>query len=464
MAETVRHQRGSLPRRAVRRLLMRMQRWTAPNVMPTIIHESNRTGSLEARTDTVEAWIRHFNAHMQALEARSNELDARGLAAQLRQFEIRLAELDGYRLARAEQMRRQQRLGEHYAGSLASLISRIETLQVAIDHVEAEVAEHGISQDRVITRLDELQQDTARLSAAATAFSNYQEGQQLELHELSERQHELGNTVASFGDQLEIVSRAGAGRGRLLTKLNQTITAGAGTPPAASPPNAPKLGPDHGLDALYLEFEDRARGSRLDIKERQSVYLPLLAETGAGTVDRPVLDLGAGRGEWLELLKENGFEASGVDLNAVMVGLCQELELDCVEGDALVCLKALPNESLGMLSGFHIIEHLPFEMFVALLDEAMRVLAQGGLILLETPNPANVLVGSHTFYMDPTHRNPMPSEMVRIIAEARGFAEVEIRTLHPASGQFQAQDTDLAAQLDALFYGPQDYAVIGRKR
>ena len=103
-------------------------------------------------------------------------------------------------------------------------------------------------------------------------------------------------------------------------------------------------------------------------------------------------------------------------------------------------------------------------MFVALLDEAMRVLAQGGLILLETPNPANVLVGSHTFYMDPTHRNPMPSEMVRIIAEARGFAEVEIRTLHPASGQFQAQDTDLAAQLDALFYGPQDYAVIGRKR
>lgn len=464
MADAVRHHRGSLPRRAVRRLLLRMQRWTAPDVMPTIIHESNRTGSLEMRADTIEDWIRHFNAHMQALEARRSELDGRGLAARMQQFEARLVELDGYRLVRAEQMRRQQRLSEHYASSLASLVDRLGMLQAVIDRIEAGLAEREDGDKCTAIRLDGLQQDLARLDGAATALSTYQEGQQLELQELSARQLELRPVLASFVDQLDMLSRAGAGRGRLLTKLNQTVSAGTEIPPAASLLDTTKASLDHGLDALYLEFEDRARGTRTDIKQRQSVYLPLLAETNAGLPDRPILDVGAGRGEWLELVKENGLEASGVDMNVVMVGLCRDLGLDCVEGDALAYLKALPDESLGLISGFHIIEHLPFEVFVMLLDEAMRVLAPGGAILLETPNPANVLVGSHTFYMDPTHRNPMPSEMVRIIAEARGFAEVEIRVLHPADGKFRAQDRELAAQLDALFYGPQDYAVIGRKR
>jgi len=134
-----------------------------------------------------------------------------------------------------------------------------------------------------------------------------------------------------------------------------------------------------------------------------------------------------------------------------------------VQNDAISYLRGLPDDSIGAITGFHIIEHLPFKAFVALLDESRRTLMPGGMILFETPNPANVLVGSRLFYLDPTHRNPMPGEMTAMMAEARGFVQVEIRELFPMAARFQARDEVLARQLDRLFHGPQDYALVARK-
>ncbi|WP_048862242.1 class I SAM-dependent methyltransferase, partial [Acidisphaera rubrifaciens] len=220
---------------------------------------------------------------------------------------------------------------------------------------------------------------------------------------------------------------------------------------------------DHRLDALYVAFEDRFRGARADIRERQRAHLPVMRAAGAGTAARPIVDVGAGRGEWLELLRDEGLVALGVDLNARMAALCREMGLDCAADDAIEYLRRLPDASVGAVTGFHIIEHLPFRVFVALLDESLRVLAPGGVVLFETPNPANVLVGSRYFYLDPTHRNPMPAEMTAMIAEARGFVGVRIHELHPSQARFTARDEVLAAQLDALFHGPQDYALIAGK-
>lgn len=220
---------------------------------------------------------------------------------------------------------------------------------------------------------------------------------------------------------------------------------------------------DHLLDPLYLEFENRFRGSLELIKERQRTHLPLMRECDAGTPGRTIIDVGAGRGEWLELLREEGLAALGIDLNESMVQACEARGLDCLHGDAVARLAELPAGSVGAVTGFHIIEHLPFRVMVALLDEALRVLAPGGVILFETPNPANLMVASRWFYLDPTHRNPLPGEMVAMIAEARGFVGVEIRPLHPATGSFAAQDKLLAGQLDAIFHGPQDYALVARK-
>ena len=217
------------------------------------------------------------------------------------------------------------------------------------------------------------------------------------------------------------------------------------------------------LDGLYLQFEDRLRGSRDDIKERQTPYLDLVREAGAGSAARPVLDIGTGRGEWLEVLREHDLVGRGVDLNTAMVDLCRSLDLDCIQADALATIEALPDASIGMITGFHIIEHLPFEVFVRLLDQGLRVLAPGGLLLVETPDPQNLIVGSHTFYNDPTHRNPLPSLAVRTMAEARGYRQVEIRRLHPSPSRFTGTDAELIGQLNDAFFGPQDYAMIARK-
>ena len=115
------------------------------------------------------------------------------------------------------------------------------------------------------------------------------------------------------------------------------------------------------------------------------------------------------------------------------------------------------------MTGFHIIEHLPFKTMVRLFDAALLALAPGGLGVFETPNPANLLVASRWFYLDPTHRNPLPGEMVAMIAEARGFTGVSIVDLHPMAQRFGGQDAVLREQLDQIFHGPQDYALLARK-
>jgi O-antigen chain-terminating methyltransferase len=221
----------------------------------------------------------------------------------------------------------------------------------------------------------------------------------------------------------------------------------------------------HTLDALYLSFEDQFRGSWEDIQERLRIYVPMLKEAQLGTAERPVLDLGCGRGEWLHLLKEQGSQARGVDRNHLLIEACRQRDLDVIESDALAYLRTLPDASVGAVTGFHFLEHLPFETVIKVLDETVRVLQPGGAAIFETPNPENVLVGSHTFYLDPTHRNPLPSAVLTYIAEARGLCRVQTMHLHPYAKACQVEEAglDVAKRFNEYFYGPQDYAVIGWK-
>jgi SAM-dependent methyltransferase len=220
---------------------------------------------------------------------------------------------------------------------------------------------------------------------------------------------------------------------------------------------------EHALDALYVSFEDQFRGTREDIKARCRVYLPLLKEAGLGTDESLILDLGCGRGEWLEVLQEEGFQARGLDLNEVLVEECRERGFDVVEGDLIAYLRTLPDASVGMVTGFHIIEHLPFDVLITLLDETVRVLQPGGLAIFETPNPQNVLVGSCNFYIDPTHRHPLHSQMMQFLAEARGFCHVEILYLHPSEISPLLETTEVAKRFNEYFYGPMDYAIVARR-
>jgi SAM-dependent methyltransferase len=222
---------------------------------------------------------------------------------------------------------------------------------------------------------------------------------------------------------------------------------------------------DHLLDGFYVSFENTFRGTREDIKRRAEVYLPYVREAGAGVATAPILDIGCGRGEWLELLSDNGLAARGIDLNRVTAADCRERGLVVAEADALDYLRGVDTASIGAVTAIHVIEHLPFRQLMCLFDEVRRVLKPGGVAIFETPNPENLVVGACNFWYDPTHRQPLPPEPMRFILDNRGFARVEILRLHPSTDMSIPTEApnELSAAIAERFYGPQDYALVGYK-
>ena len=187
----------------------------------------------------------------------------------------------------------------------------------------------------------------------------------------------------------------------------------------------------HKLDSFYIAFEDRFRGNREEIKKRVEVYLQYIEKLSTIKDNIEILDVGCGRGEWLELLKDNGYnKAKGLDLNRIMVQHSQELGLNVIESDVIDYLKKQDNDSLSVITGFHIIEHLPFATLLELLQESYRVLKKGGLIIFETPNPENIFVGACDFYTDATHLNPIPPQASEFLVQYSGFHSTEIKRVN----------------------------------
>ena len=221
----------------------------------------------------------------------------------------------------------------------------------------------------------------------------------------------------------------------------------------------------HEFDAFYVAFENKFRGARADIKRRVRVYLPLVKEAGLAKRRKPLLDLGCGRGEWLELLREEGLVGHGVDLNGFMVEECAARKLLVTQADVLQHLGSLRSNSQGAITAFHLIEHLPFPSLMNLFAESLRVLRPGGVCIFETPNPDNVQVGSNRFYSDPTHLRPLPKEFTKFAMATAGFTSLEILPLHPDHNALPVSEGSPPMErfINQMFFGAQDYAVIGRK-
>lgn len=227
---------------------------------------------------------------------------------------------------------------------------------------------------------------------------------------------------------------------------------------------------ERSLDPLYVAFEESFRGSLELIRARAEPYLEIIAGDRPDARKAPVLDLGCGRGDWLELLKEHGFDAIGIDSNSAFLNVCRQRGLKVMEGDVLELIRRLPDASISAVTGMHIAEHLPFTVLIELLDECLRVLVPGGVLALETPNPENLQVAALYFYNDPTHRNPLPPQTLSWLVEARGFSEVEIKRWTiardlPAPAPLPA-DVPGADSINMLIEQQRaapDYAVIGRR-
>jgi O-antigen chain-terminating methyltransferase len=214
-------------------------------------------------------------------------------------------------------------------------------------------------------------------------------------------------------------------------------------------------------DTFYVAFEDKYRGSRKLIKERMSVYLPFILPLKAVyPSDMKALDIGCGRGEWLELLRENSIKANGVDLDKEMLKECHKRGFDIENTEGISYLEKQPNDSFAVISAFHVVEHISFESLQKLISESFRVLKPGGILILETPNPENIKVATENFYLDPTHIKPIPSSLLSFLAEFYGFARTKVLGLQEPKQLVQQGHVGLEDIIEGV---SPDYAIVVQK-
>lgn len=232
--------------------------------------------------------------------------------------------------------------------------------------------------------------------------------------------------------------------------------------------------------AQYVGFEDRFRGTEQEIRARLAEYVPYFA--GASNV----IDLGCGRGEFLDLLREAGVSARGIDLNVEMVEVCRARGLDAAAGDGLSVLAAEPDESLGGLLAVQVVEHLEPAYLQRLLRTAFDKLRPGAPLIVETINPACWVAFFESYIRDLSHVRPIHPETLQYLLHASGFSQValayrapvaenaRLQRVKPAVERFGAGETDPLTELVTAFnrnverlnshlFTYQDYAAIARR-
>lgn len=421
---------------------------------------------IESRDRVLELLIAHFNQYVQADRTRANIL-----TAALRTMDQRLRNLDD---------------------RLAGLLQKVPPLEERSATLESKVASLEKKSDDI--QAQSAAREEALTSTVRASASGHQDlTAQIDL--LRQELLGLAETSAQLTRRQESTASAlGASTGateRLLPALETCLTALTGTHVPSQQEAAAKIleaasaAQTAQADGFYAALEARFRGPRSLIRERQSQYLPVIAEArnrvetfpptprapgGNSAIDRlyagnGVLDLGCGRGEWLELLKEQGVPALGVELNQFFLDACRQRGVDVAEANLVEFLKAVPAESVTAITGFHIIEHLPFPVLQEVVRDCFRILRRGGMAIFETPNPANILTSALNFRLDPTHQHPVHPALAQFILETGGFSSVRLEFLHAyeESQKVDEKGDILAERFNAYFYGPQDYAVMGVK-
>jgi O-antigen chain-terminating methyltransferase len=222
----------------------------------------------------------------------------------------------------------------------------------------------------------------------------------------------------------------------------------------------------------YVGFEDRFRGSREAVRARLADYVPLLS----GASD--VVDLGCGRGELLELLREHGIGARGVDANPEMVQICRDRGFQVEAADALSYLGAQADHSLGGIVAIQVVEHFEPGYLARLLETAFHKLRPQAPLVLETINPACWMAFFETYVRDLTHARPLHPDTLRFLVQASGFTTVDLQFRSPvrdtdrltrvderaaSEGALAHAINQHADALNARLFSFMDYAVIARR-
>jgi SAM-dependent methyltransferase len=213
-------------------------------------------------------------------------------------------------------------------------------------------------------------------------------------------------------------------------------------------------------DGFYRAFEERYYAPREVIKELRKQYLSFTQHLANIYPGSPTFDAGCGRGEWLELMIEQGFLPTGVDLDDGMLSACIELQLPAKKGDAIAHMSSLADESQSVITAFHVVEHVSFEQLRKFVSEAQRVLKPGGLLIMETPNPENIAVATRNFYLDPTHQRPIPAQLLAFVAEFAGFERVKTLRLQEHN---EIATREIIGLTEVINCVSPDYAIVAQK-
>ena len=252
----------------------------------------------------------------------------------------------------------------------------------------------------------------------------------------------------SLDERITALERVPLGRDRVIQRLRERIEALEQTERNRA------IDPWWGNEA----FEAKFRGSRDGLLD----HYRDLSEVFLGK--DPVLDIGCGRGEFLELLRERGVDAHGVEIDPELVTSARELGFDVLLDDGIAHLASLPDKSLGGVVMIQVIEHLPPQVavdFVRIVAEKVR---PDGRVVVETVNPQSLYVYAHAFYLDPTHTRPVHPGFLAFLFEEAGFREVKLdwRSPPPENDVLEGDDPNVE-RLNRLLFAPQDFAVIATR-
>lgn len=221
-------------------------------------------------------------------------------------------------------------------------------------------------------------------------------------------------------------------------------------------------------DWRYAGFENRYRGSEQEIKKQQASYVSYFKKGGK------VLDLGCGRGEFIEILEENGIEAEGIDINGQMIEICRDKGLNCQKADILKKLAEYEDGTLGGIFSSQVIEHLSPSYLRRMIELAYFKLSPASHIVLETINSASVFSLVQIYFLDLSHQKPVHPQTLKFLLESTGFEKVEIKYSFPlekeklqdlpGSDEFTSILNQNIDNLNKLLYAPPNYAAIGLKK
>lgn len=425
------------PFRSLKALVLRALRIVTRDqgVFNSALHEALRTALLEI-DGALGALAKAQQESRAELEARGRELSERADAQEGRLDAVRsglLASLGEKEAALRELMSRVAAeavdgIGRE-AGAREALGREVTGSQARIDLLERR-------SDGVLGRL---QESTSRLEAAEARLERLQA-------DLSHASEDLRAARLEW------------------TTLRTELRSGA---PLVSPDGEPASGPESRSPSdpisagLYADFERAFRGAESEIRRRQDGDVALFAGSRL-----PIADLGCGRGEFLEALRARGLSGLGCDTNPVMVARCREKGLAVDEADLFGWLRGRAVDSLGGVTAYQVVEHLPADALLPFVELAVSRLAPGGRLLLETVNAESVYA-MKWFWMDLTHVRPVPAPSLGRLMEACGLRSVTIAHRSPVpreeSGGGVEPSDPLVAALARLVFAPQDVAVTGVK-